>query len=120
MKVLFASLITAIFSLGFVTTVSAQPPAEATAAEASASIPDSALELFVEAEQKVSEIRDDYQGRIGLVADQPDQAMELQQQAQQKMVEAVEDAGLAVMQYNQIAQLASTDESLRSRIQSMR
>lgn len=119
MKVLFASLVAAIFSLGFVTTVSAQPPA-ASAAEASASISDTAIELFVEAEKKVADIRDDYQGRIGQVADQPEQAMELQQQAQQKMVKAVEDVGLEVMQYNQIAQLASTDESLRNRIQSMR
>lgn len=119
MNKVFASFVAAILSFGFVGALSAEqaaPPAQAQAAE----IPESALQQFVEAEQKVTEIRTDYQERLNQVADQPEQAQAVQQEAQQKMVQAVEDTGLAVPEYNQIAQLASADESVRKRLESMR
>lgn len=120
MNKVFASFVAAILSFGFVGALSAEPAAPPAQKAQAAEIPESALQQFVEAEQKVSEIRTDYQARLNQVADQPEKAQVVQQEAQQKMVQAVEDTGLAVPEYNQIAQLASADESVRKRLESMR
>jgi hypothetical protein len=45
-------------------------------------------------------------------------AQEVQQRAQQQMIDAVEEAGLSVEEYNQIATLMSTDPELQERISS--
>ena len=121
MNKVFASFVVAILSFGFVGALSAEPAAPPAQAQAQAAeIPESALQQFVEAEQKVTEIRTDYQERLNQVVDQPEKAQAVQQEAQEKMVQAVEDTGLAVPEYNQIAQLAIADESVRERLDNMR
>lgn len=97
----------------------AQPhgPAQGSAA---ADVSDTELKKFVEAEQKVLEVRDEYQEKITAVSDEPAEAMAMQQEAQEKMVEAVQDTGMEVDAYNRIVQLASTNPELMQRLQEMR
>jgi TolA-binding protein len=120
MNRIVASIVAVILSFGFVAGVSAQQAQSSGEKVQAANIPESALQQFIQAEEKVSEIRTDYQQRLNQVVDQPERAQAVQLEAQEKMIEAVEDAGLAVPEFNQIAQLASSDPSLRQRIDRLR
>lgn len=79
---------------------------------------DDQINQFVDAQDEVMEIRDEYVERIESTDDR-DEAMELEQEANEMMVEAVEDTGLTVDTYSAIAQAASEDSDLAERIQSM-
>ncbi|TGG93964.1 DUF4168 domain-containing protein [Natronospirillum operosum] len=83
-----------------------------------ADISDTDLERFVDVQTDIQEITADYSSRLEGV-DDPDEAAQLQQEASQMMVEAVEDTGLDVATYNNIAVALETDEELRERVQSM-
>ena len=77
---------------------------------------DQELDQFVSAQDDVMDIRDEYVQRIEATDDR-DEAMALEQEANQMMVEAVEDTGLTVETYSEIAQAASQDMELAERIQ---
>ena len=77
---------------------------------------DQQLDQFVSAQDDVMDIRDEYVQRIEATDDR-DEAMALEQEANQMMVEAVEDTGLTVETYSEIAQAASQDMELAERIQ---
>ena len=79
---------------------------------------DQELDQFVSAQDDVMDIRDEYVQRIEATDDR-DEAMALEQEANQMMVEAVEDTGLTVETYSEIAQAASQDMELAERIQDM-
>ena len=79
---------------------------------------DQQLDQFVSAQDDVMDIRDEYVQRIEATDDR-DEAMALEQEANQMMVEAVEDTGLTVETYSEIAQAASQDMELAERIQDM-
>lgn len=83
-------------------------------------ISDQELRQFAEAQSQVEEIKNDYRGEIQKHAQDADKAMEVQREAQQEMVEAVQDSGLDVRKYNQIAQLAQYDSQFRARIEAQR
>jgi hypothetical protein len=74
------------------------------------------LNQFVVALAEVQEIRaeaiDDLE-----TATEPYVAKEVEQEARERMFEAVEDAGLTIEEYNQIAALMGTDPELRERVQ---
>lgn len=89
-------------------------PAEHQQAEVS----DDQLKTYAEAEKKVQEIRDEFQQQMPN-AETPEEAQALQQEAQEEMVSAVEDSGLSVEEYNQIASLVQTNPELRDRIDSL-
>ena len=89
-----------------------QPPA------AQSQISDAQLQSFVEAQTKVNEIQVEYSEKIQSTQD-PEKAQTLQSEAQDKMVKAVDEAGLDVQEYNQIAQQMSRDPALRERIQEL-
>lgn len=84
-----------------------------------AEVSDDRLKTYAEAEEKVQEIRNEVQEQMPN-ADTPEQAQEMQQEAQEKMVSAVEDAGLSVEEYNQIATLIQTNPTLRDRLEELR
>ncbi|AFT69768.1 putative conserved secreted protein [Alloalcanivorax dieselolei B5] len=97
----------------------AQPaPQQQGAMPQSAGISDQDVQRFAEAQGKVNDIKQEYQGKLQESAQDPQKAMEIQQEAQQEMVQAVQDSGMDVQQYNQIAQLAQYDNELRQRIES--
>lgn len=88
------------------------------AAAQSGTFSDEQLGQFVEAQNEVMEIRDDYVARIEATDDR-EAAMALEQEGNQLMIEAVEDTGLTVEAYSEIAQAASEDMELSKRIRSM-
>ncbi len=76
------------------------------------------LEQFVDAQTSIVEIQQDFSGRLEGVED-PDKAHELQVQANEEMTSAVEDAGLDVQTYNQIAMAIQNDPELQNRLTEM-
>lgn len=84
-----------------------------------AEVSDADLEKYAKAETKVDSIREDFSEQLQ-GADDQEQAQQLQQQAQEEMISAVEDAGLDVTTYNQIASQVQMDDSLRERLQQVR
>lgn len=83
-------------------------------------ISDQDLQKFAKAQSEVEEIKNEYRGEIQKHAQDADKAMEVQREAQEEMVEAVQDNGLDVRKYNQIAQLAQYDSEFRERIETQR
>ncbi|WP_041381751.1 DUF4168 domain-containing protein [Spiribacter curvatus] len=79
---------------------------------------DDQIDQFVEAQNEVMEIRNEYVQRIESTEDR-EEAMALEQEGNEMMVEAVEDTGLNVDTYSSIAQAASENPELAERIQSM-
>ncbi|RZU98762.1 DUF4168 domain-containing protein [Spiribacter vilamensis] len=75
------------------------------------------IDQFVEAQNEVMEIRNEYVQRIESTEDR-EEAMALEQEGNEMMVEAVEDTGLEVDTYSSIAQAASENQELAERIQS--
>ncbi|TVP55309.1 MAG: DUF4168 domain-containing protein [Halomonadaceae bacterium] len=76
---------------------------------------DEELMKFVELQDKIGEVRDDYVSRIE-GADSEDQARELQQEAQTEMVQVIEEAGMDVQEYNAIAVAYNSDPSIQERV----
>jgi hypothetical protein len=79
---------------------------------------DQQINQFVDAQSDVMEIRDEYVQRIESAEDRDD-VMALEQEANQMMVEAVEETGLTVDTYSDIAQSASENPELAERIRSV-
>lgn len=76
---------------------------------------DDQIESFTSARADVQQLQQEYASKLQQ-ADQ-EQATELKQEAQQKMVSAVEDSGLDVQEFNNIARAAQNDEELAEKIQ---
>jgi hypothetical protein len=98
------------------------PVAPALAQEADAapeidrSVPDELLDSFVVAALNVSEIAEEYQGRIQ-DAESDEARQVLADEAQAAMVAAVEEAdGITVEEYLTISQAARTDADLNQRL----
>lgn len=81
-------------------------------------VSDEQLELFAEAQSTVNEIRVDAMTKLKKSED-PKQAQDIQQQANQDMVNAVQDTGLSVEDYNMIARSVQNDKDLQSRLEQM-
>lgn len=79
-------------------------------------ITDGDLEKFVDASEKVFEIRDEFTEKLNDV-ENPQKAQSLQMEAQQEMMEAVSDSGIEVQKYNEIATRLQTDTDLQQRAQ---
>ena len=79
---------------------------------------DSELQKFVDVQGDLEEIRNEYSGRLESTED-PDQAAKLQQEASQKMVQTVQNEGLDVETYSNIALAIQSDAQLRDKVQSM-
>ena len=79
---------------------------------------DSQLENVADAYVSITEIRQELQDDLANVADE-EQARSLQQQAGADMVEAVEETGLAVDEYNEIVEKSQVNGNLRNRLMLM-
>lgn len=77
-------------------------------------ISDADLKKFVEASGKVFEIRDEFTEKLSDVKD-PQKAQALQLEAQEQMMEAVNDTGIEVPVYNEIATRLQADTELQQR-----
>lgn len=82
------------------------------------SFSDSEIELFVEAQAEVMEIRDEYIELLEQAEDR-DEAMALEQEASELMVSAVEETGISVAEYSAIAEAAAEDMDLAERIREL-
>ncbi|MGY6629799.1 MAG: DUF4168 domain-containing protein [Wenzhouxiangella sp.] len=88
-----------------------QPPAPPQTVEVS----DQQLEQFADAQIQITEIQQDFAGRLQEV-DDPEQAHELQVQANEEMTEAVQEIGLSVQDFNEIAMAIQNDPELQQRL----
>ena len=88
------------------------------AQEAPTNFSDSDLEKFADVQEDLEGIRTEYSGKLESTED-PDQAAQLQQEASQKMVQVVQDAGMDVETYSNIALALQSDAELRDKVQSM-
>lgn len=72
------------------------------------------LEQFVDAQNAITEIRDEYTQKLQAAEDQEAQ-QQLQMEANEAMTDAVEGSGLEVDDFNEIAMALQADEELRDR-----
>lgn len=79
---------------------------------------DSDLKQFALVQDDLESIRSQYSGKLEST-ENPDKAAELQQEASQKMVQVVQDAGMDVETYSNIALALQRDAELRDKVQSM-
>ena len=79
---------------------------------------DNDLKKFAAVQDDLEGIRSEYSGKLETTED-PDQAAQLQQEASQKMVQVVQDVGMDVETYSNIALALQSDAELRDKVQSM-
>lgn len=77
------------------------------------------LEQFADALNDIERINDEFVTELEQ-AESQEQAQELQIAAQSEMVEAVEDSGLTVEEYNAIAYRMQNDPEIQERIEELR
>lgn len=90
----------------------------AASGEAEADYNDAELRKFVEAQDGINGIRDEYMARIEDAGSQ-DEARELQLEANDQMVSVIEDAGLDIPTYNAIATAYNSEPSVRDRVDAL-
>lgn len=95
-----------------------QDPAMEQHQQQPADFSDDELRTFVELQDEIGEVREEYVARIES-ADSEDQARQLQQEAQSEMVDAIENAGMSVQEYNAIAVAYNSDPSVQERVDEM-
>lgn len=131
MKTKLATLLSALMTMGLTTSVYAgeaapqdqQAPQQGQgAAPAQEQVPtdfsDADIEKFVAAQDDLEGVRQEYSGKLEGTED-PDKAAELQQEASEKMVTIVQEEGLDVETYSNIALAVQSDPELREKVQSM-
>jgi predicted secreted protein len=80
-----------------------------------APVDEAKLDRFVEALSEVHAIRNEASIELEATTNTED-AQAVQQRAQQQMIEAVEEAGLSIEEYNRIATLMGSDPELQQRV----
>lgn len=90
----------------------------AASGEAETSFDDAELRKFVEAQDGINDIRDEYMAKIE-EADSQEKAQELQMEANDEMVSVIEDAGLDIPTYNAIATAYNSEPSVRNRVDAL-
>jgi GTP1/Obg family GTP-binding protein len=95
---------------------SATDPAMSGAQDTSFS--DQELSQFVDAQEGINGIRDEYMEKIES-ADSQQKAQELQMEANDEMVSVIEDAGIDVPTYNSIATAYNSQPEVRNRVDEM-
>ncbi|WP_024327178.1 DUF4168 domain-containing protein [Thioalkalivibrio sp. AKL19] len=74
------------------------------------------IDTFVTAFVAVQEVREDFADRLQNAEDETE-AQSMQQEAQDEMVNAVEDAGMSVEEYNEVAMALQNDPELMQEVQ---
>lgn len=78
-------------------------------------VSDQQLQQFADAQVEISSIQQEFSGRLQGVED-PEEAHQLQLEANEQMTAAVEDAGLDVESFNQIAMAIQNDPELQQKL----
>ncbi|WP_296806605.1 DUF4168 domain-containing protein [Thiocapsa sp.] len=94
----------------------AQDPRGPAAYNPQVKIDDKTVDNFAEAFSSIQEINADLTSQLETASD-PAVAQTLQREAQSKMVEAVDEAGISVQEYNEIATRLRQDQRLAERVQ---
>lgn len=123
-----ATLVSILMALGLSTSAMAEqgtqapqqaaPQAPMPESNQAADFSEADLKKFADVQEDLEGIRSEYSGRLESTED-PDQAAQLQQEASQKMVQTVQDKGLDVDTYSNIALAIQSDPELRDKVQSM-
>lgn len=79
---------------------------------------DAELKQFIEAQEGISEVREEYIEKIES-ADSQQKAQELQMEANDEMVTVIEDSGMDIPTYNAIATAYSSEPKVRNRIDAL-
>ena len=79
---------------------------------------DDQLKDFIEAQEGVMEVREEYIQKIE-AADSQQKAQELQMEANDKMVSVIEDVGIDIPTYNSIATAYSSEPKVRNRVDAL-
>ncbi|EDM47031.1 DUF4168 domain-containing protein [Marinobacter algicola] len=79
---------------------------------------DSELKQFVEAQEGINNIRDEYMEKIE-AADSQKKAQELQMEANDEMVTVIEDSGMDIPTYNSIATAYNSEPQVRNRVDAL-
>lgn len=79
---------------------------------------DQELKQFVNAQEGINGIRDEYMEKIES-ADSQQKAQELQMEANDEMVSVIEDAGIDVPTYNSIATAYNSEPQVRNRVDAL-
>lgn len=79
---------------------------------------DQTLEKFASATVQVGNIQSDFGQKLQGVQDR-EKATEMQREANQKMIEAVQNSGLDVETYNDIASQMNLDQQLKNKVDQM-
>ncbi|MEX2473619.1 DUF4168 domain-containing protein [Marinobacter sp.] len=79
---------------------------------------DAELKQFVEAQNGINDIRDEYMAKIE-DADSQEKAQELQMEANDEMVTVIEDSGLDIPTYNAIATAYNSEPKVRNRVDAL-
>lgn len=79
---------------------------------------DAELKKFVEAQEGINEVREEYMEKIES-ADSQQKAQTLQQEANNEMVSIIEDAGLEIPTYNSIATAYNSEPKVRNRVDAL-
>lgn len=95
---------------------SGQGPQGATASSPEVKVDDKTVGDFAEAFSSIQQINADLTSQLEAASD-PAAAQTLQNEAQTEMVEAVEEAGITVNEYNEIATRLQHDQQLAQRVQ---
>ncbi|RUO33609.1 DUF4168 domain-containing protein [Aliidiomarina soli] len=82
-------------------------------------VSDEQLEQFADALDEIERINDEFVAELEQAENQ-EEAQELQIAAQSEMVEAVENSGLSVEEYNAIAYRMQNDPEIQQRIEELR
>jgi GTP1/Obg family GTP-binding protein len=115
MKLRHTLLLTAfVISMGFGVTVLAQAPPPQSQPE-QIQVSDQQLQQFATAQAGISEVQEEFSAQLQQVED-PDKAQTLREQANEQMIQAVQDAGLDVESFNQIAMAVQNDQALQQRL----
>ena len=81
-------------------------------------VSDQQLEQFADAQMEIATIQQDFSSRLQNV-EEPEKARDLQREANEEMTTAVEEAGLDVESFNQIAMAIQNDPELQQKLTEM-
>lgn len=109
------ALMTLAIALAFAGSALAQEQAPPQQQQEQIDVSDQQLEQFAEAQVEISNIQQEFSGRLQGVED-PEEAHELQLEANEQMTSAVEEAGLDVESFNQIAMAIQNDPELQQKL----
>ncbi len=117
------NILTALITAGFLASPMAMAQGEQQAQpmpqqQEAPEVSESQINAFVEAYIAVNEVREEYTARLQEAEDQ-EQAQELQQEANEAMTAAIEDNGMSIEEYQEVAMAVNADADVREQVTTM-